>query len=896
MNQFTSQTELDPTWLKLVGQAVELLPHDPDSCVLKLTALGERIARDIALRERLQTEERGKLIELLEELEAQHLLDSAAARSLHTLRQKGNQARHQHNSSSADARAALGAAHAILEWYERRYIRRRPPHEIPEERTGRSEPEALEGEYVEDKFATSIILSQRSAQAVFVLAAHAIALGSQVGKTFEQTAQSLLRAKANILAAEAPFKLGVIGDSNAGKSTLINALCGDLLAFTSALEATAVPCCFKTGTNRGATVYFRDGTSEQHTVEQANAFLEDKRDEKAWITSVDHLAFTTTSPALGELELWDAPGFGGSDLNDVTAGEFLERIGGAVFVFDYQFLGAAQHLAPLRLLQHACKKVLGVLNKVDLLEEEHHRLALEEAIKRYGSCVEDWALISAKEAFERTRNGRSDAVLDSLLAKLHHTVLDSAASDRQARIRAAIQNSARDLAMEIEDEQQLISAQLGFIVHVERNLQLAYQHVLDQLDDLIRRACWHIFAPHAERARVELAKLYSADPPLGSRELDARFEETMLRLEVNTPLPEAYRAVSQAVLRELNELWDRECLDAIRLSSAAVPELSNSFHPTRSPGTPAENNGGWNFAHALGVLLGGVAVAALHLPLVMAAVPVLLMQGWKLFVPSGEPATSSLGERQVLIESYVSEKRGSLEREATNQMRSDLKSLLGGEVQRLRANCVEAVFGAVDLGDAQRINRKLRGIRTQLVEIAGDGMRWDHLQSRPLPITPDDAGAALWVRLLSTPSKRLDLLTPTIDASLVGLLSGLRPGVQVRLITTSQSDSRDILWPLEHWHGAWSATIVRTPDKRMLDLQETLLILDGTAVVSSSHLGDISHETVLFNDFPEGSLAAQRFFAEVLEARCSRFGPMISTRHSQAARGGPHRLESESHQ
>ena len=105
-------------------------------------------------------------------------------------------------------------------------------------------------------------------------------------------------------------------------------------------------------------------------MEEANHRISERRHDMEWKARVQSVEFTGTRGGLRGIELWDAPGFGGSDHNDVTAAEYLGRIGGAIWVFDCRFLGSASHNPPLEALKQAGKKVVAVVNKIDLRDSQ----------------------------------------------------------------------------------------------------------------------------------------------------------------------------------------------------------------------------------------------------------------------------------------------------------------------------------------------------------------------------------------------------------------------------------------------------------------------------------------------------------------------------------------------
>lgn len=122
----------------------------------------------------------------------------------------------------------------------------------------------------------------------------------------------MLAGRTKVENAAKPLRLGVIGEFRAGKSTLINALIGEEVAFVDFLEATPIECVFKYGEKREVTIVYRDGRKDKTSIADANEQLSSRRDDLTWLATLDYVQYTVPSPRLQNFDLWDAPGMGGS--------------------------------------------------------------------------------------------------------------------------------------------------------------------------------------------------------------------------------------------------------------------------------------------------------------------------------------------------------------------------------------------------------------------------------------------------------------------------------------------------------------------------------------------------------------------------------------------------------
>ncbi len=196
-----------------------------------------------------------------------------------------------------------------------------------------------------------------------------------------------------------PFMLAVLGELRSGKSTLINALVGEQVALMDELETTATLNEYMYATRRGATIHLCDGRAQDCSIEEANALLDKRRHETDWLTSIDHVSFSTPSAFLATSTIWDAPGLFGFDHNTARASEFLSRPDAILWVFDANFLGDMRLREVLEKVGQLGKAVIGVINKAECLKADQIKKAVGFVRQTYsGVHFTDLIPLSALQA------------------------------------------------------------------------------------------------------------------------------------------------------------------------------------------------------------------------------------------------------------------------------------------------------------------------------------------------------------------------------------------------------------------------------------------------------------------------------------------------------------------
>ena len=258
---------------------------------------------------------------------------------------------------------------------------------------------------------------------------------------------------------------------------------------------------------RKAKLVFGDGTRQEVAVEEANRLLSEHRHDPDWLSSLSHLEYSAPAPGLDAFEIWDTPGLGGNEENERVANEFIDRVTGALWVFDATLLGKASITGPLLRLKQTGKRVVAVLNQVDCLDSEDEIQRAVEYLKlSYPEIITEVVPLSATEAFDRAVRGEEDRRLAMLRCVLHRSILATAQSDRAERIRRTTEASAQRVADCIQGYHRDIADRLGFLQHTRENLKIVCQRLLDRLPEFTIAEARIAFQ---SREREELARLQS---------------------------------------------------------------------------------------------------------------------------------------------------------------------------------------------------------------------------------------------------------------------------------------------------------------------------------------------------------------------------------------------------
>ncbi len=224
-----------------------------------------------------------------------------------------------------------------------------------------------------------------------------------------------------------PLTIAIMGEFSAGKSTFVNALLGQTVAPMGVLPTTCTINVFRRGPTGGARVHYRDGRISTLTREDVEPFLHGLDDAQA--ARIRHVEIERTGGRVGEASVVDTPGLNALDaFHEQVAREFLDEADAVVWIFSATRSGAATEAGMLSSLRAGGRQVLGVLNKVDTLEDDEKVELADYLRKQLGEVLVEVVPLCARDALEyRTQQSPSgDDPFDAVEGALERHFLQRA--------------------------------------------------------------------------------------------------------------------------------------------------------------------------------------------------------------------------------------------------------------------------------------------------------------------------------------------------------------------------------------------------------------------------------------------------------------------------------------
>ena len=197
-----------------------------------------------------------------------------------------------------------------------------------------------------------------------------------------------------------PLTIAIMGEFSAGKSTFVNAWLGRSLAPMGALPTTCTINVFRRGGSGHARIHRRDGRVEQVDASQVAAYL-GGLDEVA-AAEIRHVEIERGDAGRGDATLVDTPGLNALDpYHEQVAREFIAEADAVVWIFSATRGAGDSERDLLDELREDGRRVLGVLNKADILSPAERDEMSSYLRGRLGEVLVEVVPMSAKAALEQ---------------------------------------------------------------------------------------------------------------------------------------------------------------------------------------------------------------------------------------------------------------------------------------------------------------------------------------------------------------------------------------------------------------------------------------------------------------------------------------------------------------
>ena len=363
----------DRSLYEAATMAEDHLHGDPMACLVRLRQLAEQLCLRLAKRGGLRDLEALRQFDRLELIARRKLMPAPQLAAAHRIRQVGNEAAHRGVDDRDLALARLQDAHALALWYVRDVLGRKDV--IPVRFAPPAPPQAAsspEPSGPPDRFAP-VRAEQRRLQTTLTDLADIATKGGEdeLGKRCSQAAQQL---------GDHEFTVAVLGEFKAGKTSLINALCGQELLPTATLECTAAVTVIHAATPERADIAVLTRSSGDKEVVPLER-LEDSLTVRSTRDAADPTevadVWLSDVPLLRHgVSLVDTPGLNAAGLARERATlHFLPRADAVVFVTRADQLLTETELTFIRerLLDQNLARLFLVVNYADRLETDEDR-------------------------------------------------------------------------------------------------------------------------------------------------------------------------------------------------------------------------------------------------------------------------------------------------------------------------------------------------------------------------------------------------------------------------------------------------------------------------------------------------------------------------------------------
>lgn len=305
-----------------------------------------------------------------------------------------------------------------------------------------------------------------------------------------------------------PLHLVVMGEVKAGKSTLVNALVGRMVAPVDVLEATACVMEIRSGERDWAAIADRHEQRREGSPEEVAVILERHRGDEDFFRSVSHVEVELKTPGFEDVFLVDTPGLATlTQANEERVQRYLSNADVVLWVLNGVYLGQGDVAEQLARAAKTGRPMIGVINKLDLATVPKERVVayVERELGHYLEAIFPLSAVQAWQAVQAGEGGVAALRESGLLALIEY--LDTTI---RRRVHAAHTESlARSAAALLREERavhetyrtEVLQRLIQWTEEHKASLEKRRQAISVRLESTIRRDAEAFLWRYGEQAR-----------------------------------------------------------------------------------------------------------------------------------------------------------------------------------------------------------------------------------------------------------------------------------------------------------------------------------------------------------------------------------------------------------
>ena len=320
--------------------------------------------------------------------------------------------------------------------------------------------------------------------------------------SLDMEAEQLSMDRLKTIVESETFKVLVLGEFNAGKSTFINALLGKEILPSYAKPATAIINEIKWAEQPSALLHFREEGKDALVVEadelEKYVVIQDTADEVVENPYSHVELFWPIDLCRNHVEVIDSPGLNESTVREKVTLDYLNKVDAVVFVMSALRLGPSMNeqetIETLKKTGH--DELFFVVNQFDLLRKQKDQEDVIERAKeqfsKYGRDREKSIhFISALNALDGREENQPELVEKSGILVLEQELYDFLANDRSRtkskRAAMELQLSVARAHSKIPERRQYLTTPLEDLRSRYQESQVLFERLSGSKAEMLRR-------------------------------------------------------------------------------------------------------------------------------------------------------------------------------------------------------------------------------------------------------------------------------------------------------------------------------------------------------------------------------------------------------------------------